>query len=248
MYVNVTRENLLQFCPRCAGTASCQRGSNQVNDAPNSEPVRCWIEQVVIPTYPVQDADPNPMFLEKRVYQGSSGKVYPNPFTDRVALEKRDASYRAIMLENEFIQLMILPEIGGRIHAGLDKTNQYDFFYRQHVIKPALVGLLGPWISGGVEFNWPQHHRPSTYMPVHAAIEQSADGGWTVWLSEHDPMLRMKGMVGIRLVAGQGDRRGQSQALQSHSAAADISVVGQCRGARSRSVPGIFPARCSFRR
>ena len=75
-------------------------------------------EQVVIPTYPVQDADPNPMFLEKRVYQGSSGKVYPNPFTDRVALEKADASYRAIILENEYIQLMILPEIGGRISCG----------------------------------------------------------------------------------------------------------------------------------
>jgi len=108
-----------------------------------------WEQQVVIPTYPVQDADPNPMFLEKRVYQGSSGKVYPNPFTDRVALEKIDKTYRAIMLENEYVQLMILPEIGGRIFAGLDKTNGYDFFYRQHVVKPALVGLLGPWISEG---------------------------------------------------------------------------------------------------
>src|SRR6266700_1512374 len=168
-----------------------------------SEPVRCWEQQVVIPTYPVQEADPNPMFLEKRVYQGSSGRVYPNPFTDKVALEKKDQTYRAIMLENEYIQLMILPEIGGRIHAGLDKTNGYDFFYRQHVIKPALVRLLGPWISGGVEFNWPQHHRPSTYMPVHASIEEEADGSRTVWLSEHDPMLRMKGMVGIRLSPGK---------------------------------------------
>ncbi len=174
-----------------------------MNDARESEPVRCWEQQVVIPTYPVQDADPNPMFLEKRVYQGSSGKVYPNPFTDRVALEKVDVSYRAIMVENEYIQLMILPEIGGRIFAGLDKTNQYDFFYRQHVIKPALVGLLGPWISGGVEFNWPQHHRPSTYMPVHATVEESSDGSRTVWLSEHDPMLRMKGMVGICLAPGK---------------------------------------------
>ncbi len=165
--------------------------------------VRCWEEQVIIPTYPVQDADPNPMFLERRVYQGSSGKVYPNPFTDRVAIEKRDQSYRAIFLENEFVQLMILPQIGGRIHVGRDKTNQYDFFYRQHVIKPALVGLLGPWISGGVEFNWPQHHRPSTYMPVHAIIEEHADGSRTVWLSEHDPMLRMKGMVGICLHPGK---------------------------------------------
>ena len=172
-----------------------------VTHEPN--PVACWEEEVVVPSYPVPEADPNPMFLEKRVYQGSSGKVYPNPFTDRVTLEKVDAKYRAIMLENDYIQLMILPEIGGRIHAGLDKTNQYDFFYRQHVIKPALVGLLGPWISGGVEFNWPQHHRPSTYMPVHATIEESPDGSRTVWLSEHDPMLRMKGMVGICLSPGK---------------------------------------------
>jgi tetratricopeptide (TPR) repeat protein len=167
------------------------------------EGVRCTEEQVVIPTYPVQDPDPNPMFFETRVYQGSSGKVYPNPFTDRVSLEKKDATYRAIVLENEFVHLMILPEIGGRIHTGLDKTNHFDFFYRQNVIKPALVGLLGPWISGGVEFNWPQHHRPSTYMPVHASIEEEADGSRTVWLSEHDPMLRMKGMVGIRLSPGK---------------------------------------------
>ena len=34
------------------------------------------------------------------------------------------------------------------------------------MIKPALVGLAGPWISGGMEFNWPQHHRPGTFMPV----------------------------------------------------------------------------------
>lgn len=121
----------------------------------------------------------------------------------RVALEKVNKSYRAILLENEYIQLMILPEIGGRIHTGFDKTSQYDFLYRQSVIKPALVGLLGPWISGGVEFNWPQHHRPSTFMPVHASIEEHPDGGRTVWLSEHDPMLRMKGMMGIHLSPGK---------------------------------------------
>lgn len=174
-----------------------------MSNAKNSGSVRCREEWISFPTYPVQPADPNPMFLEKRVYQGSSGKVYPNPFTDRVSLEKVEQKHRAILLENEYIELMILPDIGGRIHAGLDKTNQYNFFYRQNVIKPALVGLLGPWISGGVEFNWPQHHRPSTYMPVHASIEEHSDGSRTVWLSEHDPMARMKGMVGISLAPGK---------------------------------------------
>ena len=122
------------------------------------------------------------MFLDKRVYQGSSGKVYPNPFTDRISDEKVAQSYQAVFLENDYIHLMMLPEIGGRIHIGRDKTNGYDFFYRQNVIKPALVGLLGPWISGGVEFNWPQHHRPSTFMPAQHFIEEHPDGSCTVWL------------------------------------------------------------------
>ncbi|HKW17985.1 MAG TPA: DUF5107 domain-containing protein [Terriglobales bacterium] len=165
--------------------------------------VKAWEDQITIPTYPEQTPDKNPMFFEKRVYQGSSGKVYPNPITDRVSNEKLAKSYKAVFIENEYLHLMILPEIGGRIHIGQDKTNGYDFFYRQNVIKPALVGLLGPWISGGVEFNWPQHHRPSTYMPVQHSIEHSEDGGTTVWLSEHDPMTRMKGMVGICLHPGK---------------------------------------------
>jgi len=169
----------------------------------NIERVQVWEESVTIPTYPAPPPDRNPMFLDKRVYQGSSGKVYPNPFTDRISDTKIEKSYRAVFLENEFIRLMILPEIGGRIHLGQDKTNQYDFFYRQNVIKPALVGLLGPWISGGVEFNWPQHHRPSTFMPADHTIELHDDGSGTVWLSEHEPMNRMKGMVGITLHPGK---------------------------------------------
>ena len=183
--------------------AGCVLRYERVSRGREFKGVSCTEETIQIPTYPVQDPDPNPMFFENRVYQGSSGRVYPNPFTDRVSLEKQSKSYRAVFLENEFIQLMILPEIGGRIQTAVDKTNQYDFFYRQSVIKPALVGLLGPWISGGVEFNWPQHHRPSTYMPVHTFVEQEPDGSCTVWLSEHDPMLRMKGMVGIRLAPGK---------------------------------------------
>ena len=123
------------------------------------------------------------MFLEKRVYQGSSGRVSPLPLSTASPLSRVDHSWQAIHLENDFIRLMILPEIGGRIHVGYDKIAGYDFFYRQNVIKPALVGLAGPWISGGVEFNWPQHHRPATFMPVEDEIERGTDGSVTVWCS-----------------------------------------------------------------
>jgi tetratricopeptide (TPR) repeat protein len=174
-------------------------------DAPKelSGPVKAWSEPVRIPTYLPGEPDRNPMFLENRVYQGSNGCVYPLPFTDRISTEPCEHSWQALHIENESVRLMVLPEIGGRIHVGFDKTNGYDFFYRQNVIKPALVGLAGPWISGGVEFNWPQHHRPATYMPVDWTIEEHADGSRTIWLSDHDPMNRLKGMHGVCLHPGR---------------------------------------------
>lgn len=157
----------------------------------------------VIPTYEPHAPDKNPMFLERRVYQGSSGRVYPLPCVDRFEDKKTDRVYDTLVIENEFIEVMILPELGGRIHAAKDKTNGYDCLYRNEVIKPALIGLAGAWASGGIEFNWPQHHRPSTFMPTDVEIEEHADGSKTIWLSEHDPLCRMKGMHGICLHPGR---------------------------------------------
>lgn len=166
-------------------------------------PVKAWSAPVSMLTYMPAAPDPNPLFLEKRVYQGSSGRVYPLPVIDYVARRPHPHSWDAVHIENEFLRLMILPAIGGRIHVGQDKRTGYDFFYRQNVIKPALVGLAGPWISGGVEFNWPQHHRPATFMPVETTIERDSDGSVTIWCSDHDPMARMKGMHGVCLHPGK---------------------------------------------
>lgn len=162
-------------------------------------PVTVRVEKVFIPTYLPAPPDRNPMFLEKRVYQGSSGKVYPLPFTDRISEEKTDREWTAIYIENDFLEVMILPEIGGRIHAIYDKIRDYDLIYRQSVIKPALVGLAGSWISGGIEFNWAQHHRPATFLPCDYAIEEHDDGSAIVWLGDHEPMTRMKSMHGVCL-------------------------------------------------
>lgn len=161
--------------------------------------VQMWEERVIIPTYPVGRPDKNPMFLEKRVYQGSSGVVYPYPIIEQVFDQKEEREYNAIFLENRYLKIMLLPELGGRVQMALDKTNGYHFIYYNRVIKPALVGLTGPWISGGIEFNWPQHHRPSTFEPVHYRLQDNADGSKTVWFSEIERMFRTKGMAGFTL-------------------------------------------------
>ncbi|TRW27257.1 DUF5107 domain-containing protein [Flavobacterium zepuense] len=161
--------------------------------------VKVWKEKVTLPTYETGKPEKNPVFIEKRVYQGSSGSVYPYPVIEKIEDVKVDKEYQAVYLENEFVKIMILPELGGRVHMAYDKTKERHFVYYNQVVKPALVGLTGPWISGGIEFNWPQHHRPSTFDAVDFTIEEHADGSATVWCSELERMFRTKGMAGFTL-------------------------------------------------
>lgn len=166
--------------------------------------VKNSVGTIIIPTYPEPPAEEMPMFAENRVHQRTSGRPYPN----KVVLEvdrthKEDKEYKLVTLENEYVKIEILPEIGGRIYSALDKTTGYDYFYKQHVIKPALIGVLGSWISGGVEFNWPFHHRASGFMPCDFKVEELPDGSVACHLSEHDPIDRMKGMVSVILRPGE---------------------------------------------
>ena len=163
------------------------------------EEVRIWEEEVIIPTYEIGAAEKNPIFSEKRVYQGSSGRVYPYPVIEKIEDVKKDKAWKAVYLENQYIKVMVLPELGGRIQRAYDKTNGYDFVYYNHVIKPALVGLTGPWISGGIEFNWPQHHRPTTYLPVDYTVTEHEDGSKTVMVNDVDQMYGTKGIASFTL-------------------------------------------------
>lgn len=165
--------------------------------------VNCTVEvteeRIVIPTYETGQPEKNPIFLENRVYQGSSGVVYPHPVIEKLLDEKIDREYHAIFIENKYLKIMVLPELGGRIQMAYDKIKARHFIYYNSVIKPALVGLTGPWVSGGIEFNWPQHHRPSTFDPIDFTIEEHSDGSKTVWVSEVERMFRTKGMAGFKL-------------------------------------------------
>ena len=165
--------------------------------------VVAWVEKITIPTYGTGKPEKNPIFLERRVYQGSSGVVYPHAVIEKIEDEKFDKEYNAVFIENEFLKIMILPELGGRVQRAYDKIRNRDFVYYNQVIKPALVGLTGPWLSGGIEFNWPQHHRPSTFDPIDFTIEDNSDGSKTVWVNEVEKMFRTKGMAGFTLYPGK---------------------------------------------
>ncbi len=165
--------------------------------------VKVWEEPLTIPTYVVKEPDKNPMFFQNQSYQGASRYIYPYALEDNITNEKVDKTYNALYLENEYIKLCVLPEIGGRLFYATDKTNGYDIFYHQHVIKPANIGMAGAWISGGIEFCVFHHHRASTNLPVDYKLIQNDDGSATIWIGETEPRHRMKWTIGISLFPGK---------------------------------------------
>ena len=173
--------------------------SSTASSRPGDSAVRIRQETIVIPTYLPGPPERNPIFYFGRAYQGAKGPVYPYPFLDVLTDERVDKPYAALVLENRYVRYCVLPEVGGRIFQAVDKTNGYDFFYRQHVIKPALIGMLGAWISGGVEWNIPHHHRATTFLPVDWTITEAADGSKTAWVGELELRQRMRWVVGLTI-------------------------------------------------
>jgi len=171
--------------------------------AAGASSVKVTEEDIVIPLILAGDPEPNPMFYFGRNSQGAAGRVYPYPLYDSLTHVKTNKTYRIVWLENEYLRIGILPDIGGRLFEAVDKSNGYNFIYRQHVIKPALIGLIGAWISGGIEWNIPHHHRASTFLPAQYRVETKRRRRGTVWVGELELRQRMRWAVGYTLHPGK---------------------------------------------
>lgn len=156
-----------------------------------------------IPTYLVGNPELDPHFYTGRTYQGAAGHVYPYPMYDILTDERVERDYKYLKLENEYTQIGVLPEIGGRIFSASDKQTGYNFFYTQQVIRPALIGMIGSWISGGVEWNIPHHHRASSTLNAGYEIEEHPDGSKTIWIGETELRQRLKWTIGLTMYPGK---------------------------------------------
>ena len=162
--------------------------------------VNAWEAPLAIPTYQIGAPDPDPMlFLPSRNYQGAWGAIYPYGLYDNLLDKRTDKTYQVVNLENKFVKIAVLPELGGRVLSATDKTDGYDYVYRQTEIRPALIGMLGAWISGGMEWNIPHHHRATSYLPVDHRLMKDDDGSSTIWVGELELRHRMEWSVAITL-------------------------------------------------
>jgi len=170
--------------------------------------VRAWEGRITIPTYGwAEDINPKFWALEDRVKFSTTVKgaiVYPYTMQDHLYRTKEDRTYKALFLENEYLKVTCLPELGGRLHSVLDKTTGAETFHLNNVIKPSMIAMRGAFISGGVEWNaGPQVHTVTILSPVDALVGTSADGSAYLEVSNLEQTLRTRWTVRVTLHPGR---------------------------------------------
>lgn len=160
-------------------------------------------EKVSMPTYPVAPADKNPIFFRNEAFQGASRHYYPLKMNDQYVNERTDEEWQTLVLENEYIEIGVTPEIGGKLYYATDKTNNYHFIYKNNVVKPSNIGMTGAWVSGGIEWCVLHHHRASTFLPVDYTTNENEDGSKTIWVAEYEPRHGMRWTIGVTVFPGK---------------------------------------------
>lgn len=161
------------------------------------------INKLEIKTYEKDLPDPNPRYYEGLDHQGVQRHPYPYRMEDNLTDRASTKTYDSEQLENEYIKINIIPELGGRVYSATDKTNNYEFLYRNVVIKPSLIGMAGSWISGGLAWGFPHHHGPLTMAPYEHREVANADGSKTVWVAKTDYATRMRIRIGMTVFPGK---------------------------------------------
>jgi tetratricopeptide (TPR) repeat protein len=165
--------------------------------------VRISEEVLVLPTYKMELPDKSPHFYRSEEVQLAEKHIYPYPFYGVTSEASVDKEYTVVILENEYLKIGVTPQMGGRLYYALDKTNDYDIVYNNRVVKPALIGTLGAWTSGGVEWNTPHHHRATSLIDVDYTLGENADGSKTVWVGEYEKRSQTRWLVGMTLEPGK---------------------------------------------
>lgn len=170
--------------------------------------VKAWEGTITIPTYGWED-DINPKFwaLEDQIKLSTTVKgaiVYPYTMQDHLSRVRKDRKYRALFLENEYVMVTCLPELGGRLHSVFDKTEGKETFHLNRVIKPSMIAMRGAFISGGVEWNaGPQVHTVTIVSPVDALVGTNPDGSAYLEVSNLEKTLRTRWTVRVTLHPGK---------------------------------------------
>lgn len=170
-----------------------------VRAAPEPSTVRVWQDVIELPTYTEGAPNPNAPFD-----LFSFGRFnYPYPIRDALTNQREVVRWRAVHLENDYLRLTVLPDLGGHVYSCLDKRNGREMFYANRSIKKALIGYRGAWAAFGVEFNFPVSHNWMSMSPVDFATSQDADGSGSISIGNTDQVYGSRWRVELRLRPGR---------------------------------------------
>src|SRR5262245_41751742 len=179
--------------------ASALLGALAVRSAAPVAPVRVRQDTLRIPTYAEGPANPNPAFD-----LFSYGRFnYPYPNRDALTDRRESVTWRTLNLENEYLRLTVLPDLGGHIYSCFDKRSGREMFYANSTIKKALIGYRGAWAAFGVEFNFPVSHNWMSMSPVDFATLEHPDGSGSIWIGNVDQVYGGQWRVELRLNPGR---------------------------------------------
>ncbi|HKZ36599.1 MAG TPA: DUF5107 domain-containing protein [Chryseolinea sp.] len=158
-------------------------------------PSRITEEEREILTYPFNDPNPVPISTDSKL-----AKIFPYTPFDGYSKEGKKQKWKVVKLENDYIEVYILPEVGGKIWGAIEKSTGKEFIYRNEVIKFRNIAMRGPWTSGGIEFNFGIiGHHPSTASPVDFVTQKNDDGSVSCVVGNLDLPSRTNWRVEIRL-------------------------------------------------
>lgn len=169
--------------------------------------VKCWTEMLEIPTYAMGPDEKHPIFKDVNLpglrMLRSGRSVYPYTLMDKFTQDRQIKTYEGVWLENDFIKVLVIPDLRGRLQGAIDKRNGWDFLYFNHVIKPADIAIRRFWISGGIEWNHPGGHGYTQLSRLSYKIIEEPDGSKTVLVAEIEPVRMMKWETAITLRPGR---------------------------------------------
>ena len=156
---------------------------------------------------------------------------YPYPMRDGLTMRRETVSWRSLHLENEYLRVTVLPDLGGHLYSCLDKRTGREMFYANTAIKKALIGYRGAWAALGIEFNFPVSHNWVSVSPVDFAVATECRWERIDLDRKHGSGLRLAVARRIAPQARSGRPRRARRAVQLERCAAPLLLVDQRRGA-----------------
>lgn len=172
-----------------------EMGESMKNADRSIEKVLAREETITIPTYAIKGENRNPVFRS----QYGVAHIYPYTLLDDIEAKAKNKIYRALTLENRYLKMIVIPDLGGRVYSLFDKLSQREVFYKNSTVKFSPLAIRGAFFSGGLEFSFPVAHAPTTADPVNWDLSENGDGSASISIGGQEHMSGMRWMITLTL-------------------------------------------------